>query len=514
MITYKIGTRGSLLAVTQSTLIKNELERISGEKFELVLIQTQGDQITNKPLWQLEGKDFFTKELDEALLNESVDFVIHSYKDLGSERPDGIKLAAVTERRFAHDILLMPKKIIKELKDWKGDLIIGTSSPRRIVNLTSSLKKYLPHLKNQDTIIRCETLRGNVNTRIKKLKDGQYHGITLALAGLERLAQGEKSRSELSELLDGLNYLVLPQSIFPSAAAQGALGIEMKADRNDGGKLSQILSKLNHEITIEEVKKEREAFKAFGGGCHLAVGIHVRKIGNTFLHVHAGEVDGKRVDIKWLEGNPKPHLPAGKKYFVGLPHGERTDVVYDDLLAKIPEAKDLALTHKHVFVTSRYALPTLRASLHSEPEGVWASGTKTAQELSNEGIWFNGTSDSLGTADLVAFKHSEVLRMFHPSINKSWTVLSHDEATTDLGSVVGCYTRKPQNVSEAFANEMRLVGACLWTSFNQYEIYLKQFPFLKDALHCCGLGKTWQEFQKAGVTIHPLASMQEFYELK
>ena len=177
MITYKIGTRGSLLAVTQSTLIKNELERISGEKFELVLIQTQGDQITNKPLWQLEGKDFFTKELDEALLNESVDFVIHSYKDLGSERPEGIKLAAVTERRFAHDILLMPKQIIKDLKDWKGDLVIGTSSPRRIVNLTASLKKYLPYLKNQDTIIRCETLRGNVNTRIKNMFCGIFKQI-------------------------------------------------------------------------------------------------------------------------------------------------------------------------------------------------------------------------------------------------------------------------------------------------------------------------------------------------
>jgi hydroxymethylbilane synthase len=514
MTTYKIGTRGSLLAVTQSTLMKNELERISGEKFELVLIQTQGDQITDKPLWQLEGKDFFTKELDEALLNESVDFVIHSYKDLGSERPEGIKLAAVTERRFAHDIFLMPKSIIKELKNWNGELVVGTSSPRRIANLSTSLKKYLPHLKNQDTNIRCETLRGNVNTRIKKLKDGQYHGITLAFAGLERLAQGEKSRAELEALLDGLNYLVLPQSIFPSAAAQGALALEMKADRQDNGKLAQILAKLNHETTIEEVKKEREAFKAFGGGCHLAVGIHVKKVGNTFLHIHSGEVDGKRIDVKWLEGMTKHQVAAGKKYFVGLPRGERTDVVYDELLAKTPVTKEIDLKNKHVFITSRYTLPTLGASLETGPEGVWAAGTKTAQLLADEGIWLNGTSDSLGTADLVAFKHSEVLKIFHPSIQNPWTVLSHHEGTTDLGSVVGCYTREPQKVSESFTNDMNKVGACLWTSFQQYEIYLKQFPCLKDAHHYCGLGKTWQEFQKAGVNINPLASMQEFYELK
>ena len=514
MTTYKIGTRGSLLAVTQSTLMKNELERVSGEKFELVLIQTQGDQITNKPLWQLEGKDFFTKELDEALLKGNVDFVIHSYKDLGSERPKGIKLAAITERKFAHDILLMPKHHIKELKSWKGDLVIGTSSPRRIVNLTQSLKNYLPYLKQQDTLIRCETLRGNVNSRIKKLKDGQYHGITLALAGLERLAHGEKSRIELQDLLEGLNYLILPQSVFPSAASQGALGIEMREDRDDGGKLASILAKLNHELTVEEVQRERLAFKAFGGGCHLAVGIHVKKVGDTFLHVHAGEVDGKRIDHKWLEGVTQFKTEPGKKNFVGLPRGDRTDVIYDQLLAKIPETKDLDLNHKHVFMTSRYALPTLRASLHTTPEGVWAAGTKTAQMLCDEGVWINGTSDSLGTKDLIDLKHSEVLKMLHPSINKSWAVLSHQDATSDLGSVVGCYERKAQDVSADFVAELKNIGACLWTSFQQYEIYIKQFPFLKNAHHCCGLGKTWQEFQKAGVNIHPLASMQDFYELK
>src|SRR5690606_1802686 len=129
----------------------------------------------------------------------------------------------ITERRFAHDILLMPKQHIKSLKNWKGDLIVGTSSPRRIANLTNSLKKYLPCLNGQDTLVRCEVLRGNVNTRIKKLRDGQFHAITLALAGLERLAQGEKSRGELASLLEGLNYFILPQSVFPSAAAQGAL---------------------------------------------------------------------------------------------------------------------------------------------------------------------------------------------------------------------------------------------------------------------------------------------------
>lgn len=514
MSTYKIGTRGSLLAVTQSTLMKNQLEKISGEKFELVLIQTQGDQITNKPLWQLEGKDFFTKELDEALLAGKVDFVIHSYKDLGSVRPEGIKLAAITERKFAHDILLIPNSTIEKLQDWDGEFIVGTSSPRRIANLTHSLKNYLPHLKNKNTNIRCETLRGNVNSRIKKLRDGNYQAITLALAGLERLAHGEKSRAELESLLDGLNYFILPQSIFPSAASQGALGIEMHANRDDDGKLAAILAKLNHQTTIDEVTRERIAFKEFGGGCHLAVGINVKKVGDTYFHVHAGEVDGKRIEKKWLEGSERPKLSSHQKLFVGLGHGERRDVVYDQFLTKVSKSHDLNLLDKHVFITSRYTIPTLKASQSKKSQGIWAAGTKTAQLLCEDGFWINGTSDSLGTKDLYEFKNSKALKIIHSSIDLDWTVLSHDEATTDLGQVVGCYERKIRPVTDQFISELKSVGACLWTSYPQYQEYLKQFPFLKEAHHFCGLGKTWQEFQKAGVKINPLASMQEFYELK
>lgn len=514
MSTYKIGTRGSLLAVTQSTLVKNQLAKISGEKFELVLIKTQGDTITNKPLWQLEGKDFFTKELDEALLSGEVDFVIHSYKDLGSVRPEGIRLAAVTERKFAHDILIIPQETVSKLKNWTGDLVVGTSSPRRIANLTHSLKNYIPFAKANGINIRCETLRGNVNSRIKKLKDGQYHAITLALAGIERLSHGEKSSIELTDLLQGLNYLILPQSVFPSAASQGALGIEMRADRSDGGKLSGILNQLNHAVTIEEVEREREAFKAFGGGCHLAVGIHVKKVGNTFLHVHSGEVDGKRIDVKKLEGAKKLSLPKNKKIFVGLPQGERADAVYDQLIKKETRVLNLDMAQKHVFVTSRYCLPTLKASLGSNPQGVWAAGTKTAQLLVDDGVWINGTSDSLGTVDLIDLKNSKALQMIHPHLAQDWAVLSHDSGTTDLGKVHGTYSRIEKTVPVDFETELKNVGACLWTSFHQYQTYLTRFPFLKEAQHCCGLGKTWQEFKNHGVDIHPVASMQEFYELK
>lgn len=504
MTTYKIGTRGSLLAVTQSTLIKNECERISGEKFELVTIKTQGDEITNKPLWQLEGKDFFTKELDEALLKGEVDFVIHSYKDLGSLRPAGIKLAAVTERKYAHDILLISNETIKKLSNWSGDFKVGTSSPRRIANLTRSLSEYIPHSPK----ISCEMLRGNINSRIRKLKEGQYHAITLALAGVERLAHTEKSRAELTELLTDMNYFVLPQSVFPSAASQGALGIEMQENRQDNGKLIHILSQLAHAKTIEEVFRERKAFKEFGGGCHLAVGIHVKKVGDTFLHVHAGEVDGKRIEARWLENITHPKVTG--KLFVGLPSGSE-NVVYDEYLEKRPETKELTLTKKHLFVTSRYCVNTLKAS--TQPEGLWAAGTKSARELTKNGFWVNGTSDSLGTEDLKALKASKALQIIHPHLNQDWNVLSHHMATSDLGEVVGCYERLEKHVSPEYHQKLKEVGGCYWTSYPQYQAFMLKFPELHHAHHFCGLGKTWQEFQAAGVRVHPVATMEEFYSL-
>jgi hydroxymethylbilane synthase len=509
MTTYKLGTRGSLLAVTQSTLIKNQIEQLAGVKVELVSIKTQGDQITNTPLWQLEGKDFFTKELDEALLKGEVDFVVHSYKDLGSERPAGIKLAAVTERKFAHDILLIRNDVIAKLPEFSGEFVVGTSSPRRIVNLTSHLAPLIPFAKKNNLQVKCETLRGNVNTRIQKLKDGQYHAITLALAGIERLAEGENSRAELRSLLEGLNYFILPQSTFPSAASQGALGIETKENREDGGKLLSILGKLAHPRTMEEVAKERKAFKEYGGGCHLAVGIHVKQFSEKhFLHVHAGEVDGNKIEKKWLENIQWPKIKSDK-LFIGLPKGS-SPYLFDEYLIKKPLAQKLDLSDKHVFVTSRYCIETLNAS--TRPLGIWAAGSRTAQRLTEAGYWINGTSDSLGTEDLENLKSSKALAMFN-NINSSWTVLSHEKSTSILGQVVGSYEREKASVSQEWINELKSVGACYWTSYPQYETYLKDFPFLSQVPHFCGLGKTWQEFNQENIQVTPVATMQDFYSL-
>lgn len=498
---YKIGTRGSLLAVTQATLIKNQLEAVSGRVFELVLIKTQGDQIVDRPLWQLEGKDFFTKELDEALLNGAVDLVIHSYKDLGSERPDGIQLSAITERSYAHDILLVPQKNVDALKTWQGEFKVGTSSPRRITNLTSQLAPYLTAAKLE---VKCETLRGNVNTRIQKLRDGQYHAITLALAGLDRLSQGDRSQAELRGLLQDMNFVVLPLSAFPSAAAQGALAIECATHRTDGGALESIISQLHHPLTAQEVSRERKAFKGYGGGCHLAVGIHVRAMDGQFLHYHRGEKDGEQILLKEREGvSPPAQQPAA----VFLGQGSAPGVIVDTHYRKRSTGAIAPTQGKHVFVTTAHTLP----SLQMPSQTLWSAGTETHKKMVQQGHWVNGSADSLGVREIQKLVESRALQMMMGEA--PWLVLSHAKTQSPLGEVFAGYQQEMQAPSAAEIEQLKKVTHAWWASFPQYEAYTALVPEMKKAQIYCGLGKTHQEFSARDLLATALTDHHEFLKL-
>lgn len=494
---YKIGTRGSLLALTQCNQVKDQLEALTGDSFELEVIKTQGDMITNAPLWQLDGKDFFTKELDEALIEGRVDLVVHSYKDLGSIRPEEITLAAVTKRTFAHDVLLIKNETIAEIKH-KKEFIVGTSSPRRIVNIEKELTEFLPGGKN--VMVKTKMLRGNVNTRIQKLRDGEFDAIVLALPGIERLALTESSCTELRRLLVDINFMILPQSVFPSSASQGALGIECKKNRNDDGELFAKLKKMEDTVTVEEVSRERKAFNAYGGGCHLAVGINVKKIRNFFLHTHKGLLDEKVVSLSSLEGRDLPAFVTPPKVFNGHPAS-------DELIIKknIPHQLIPGL---NLYVTSKHCLPVVK---ETTPNTLWAAGTKTMKDLAALGFWVNATSDSLGDDEIKNFLDSRALGLMIGE-DKLISVLSNDKATSTLSEdVIACYTREINPAySPAFAQMIKNCDVFYWTSFFQYETFTQHFPEIKSRVHACGLGKTYQQFVNAHINVIPMGSMDEF----
>ena len=249
-----IGTRGSELALWQANFVKDRLAE-HNVAAELKIIKTQGDRILNLSFDKLEGKGFFTKELEEELLAGTIDLAVHSHKDLPTENPPGLIIAAVSEREDPSELLLILKDCVDvhQKMSLKYGATVGTSSNRRKAQLLA----YRPDLEIED-------LRGNVPTRIDKLRDEKYDAIMIAKAGVSRL-NINLSEFHVEELT--------PVELVP-APAQGVLAIQI---RENDGELFNVLQALNHPDVAEELKVERTVLKLFGGGCHLPLGCYCRR---------------------------------------------------------------------------------------------------------------------------------------------------------------------------------------------------------------------------------------------
>jgi len=252
--TLIIGTRGSELALWQANFVKDRLAE-NNVTAELKIIKTQGDRILNLSFDKLEGKGFFTKELEEELMAGTIDIAVHSHKDLPTDNPPGLIIAAVSEREDPSELLLILKDCVDvhQKMSLKYGAIVGTSSNRRKAQLLA----YRPDLEIQD-------LRGNVPTRIGKLRDEKYDAIMIAKAGVSRL-NIDLSEFHVEELM--------PTELIP-APAQGVLAIQIRENDRD---LFDVLQKLNHPNVAEELAVERTVLKLFGGGCHLPLGCYCRR---------------------------------------------------------------------------------------------------------------------------------------------------------------------------------------------------------------------------------------------
>jgi hydroxymethylbilane synthase len=246
----RIGTRGSDLALWQAHFVKAKLENLGCEVL-LQIIVTQGDRIQDLSFDKLEGKGFFTKEIEAALLNNDIDLAVHSHKDLETTQPEGLCIGAVSYREDPSELLLMRKTAQDPTQHWglKAGAVIGTSSARR----KSIIKALRPDLQ-------IEELRGNVPTRIDKLRAGHYDAILLANAGVSRLQLA----------LDDLHTLVLDPTEFVPAPAQGVLGLQI---RQNDAQTQAIVAQLNHPDVASQIAIERGVLQALQGGCQLPLGV-------------------------------------------------------------------------------------------------------------------------------------------------------------------------------------------------------------------------------------------------
>jgi len=259
-----IGSRGSDLALWQANHVKAQLENI-GCTVEIKIIVTQGDAIQHLSFDKLEGKGFFTKEIEKELLEGNIDLAVHSHKDLETNPPAGLMIACVSEREDPADLLLVAKGSIDTSKEWnlKENAIVGTSSARR----KSQVMRFRPDVEIKD-------LRGNVPTRIQKLRDGGYDAILLAKAGVDRL------KIDLSEF----EVVVMNPKSFVPAPAQGVLGLQI---REGDTALFDVLQKLNHTEVQRRIGVERKVLNLMEGGCQLPLGVYCDE--NDIVYVSYSE---------------------------------------------------------------------------------------------------------------------------------------------------------------------------------------------------------------------------------
>jgi len=272
----RIGTRGSQLALFQANWVKDQLVQTHPDlKVTLIKIKTTGDKIQNAPLAKIGGKGLFVKEIEEALLQKRIDLAVHSIKDVPTEFPQGLHLSVITQREDPRDVFI--SRDGKGLKDLPQHAKIGTSSLRRQAQLL--------HFRSDFELV---PLRGNLDTRLKKLKTMNLDAIVLALAGVKRLGLEEN----ITE--------IIPTDISLPAIGQGALGIETRL--NDK-KVEEPIQFLNDKDSWIAVSAERAFLKKLEGGCQVPIAAFARIVGTTLqIDGLVGTIDGKRLIRHHREG--------------------------------------------------------------------------------------------------------------------------------------------------------------------------------------------------------------------
>ena len=281
-----IGSRGSQLALWQANWVKSQLENLhNNADISIRVITTSGDKIKDVPLSKIGGKGLFVKEIEEALMAKEIDLAVHSMKDVPIEIPSQLEISIITKRENPLDALI--SKNGKKLADLPQGATIGTSSLRRSSQLLNHRNDFKIH-----------PLRGNVDTRLKKVEEGKYDAILLASAGLNRLGWSNRITEEIS------HEIIIP------AMGQGALGIETRLGDT---KTYNFISSLNHEQTNYEVSAERALVGKLDGGCQVPIGAYAKIEGNLItLKGLVASLDGKIIHKSEIVGPIEDAINIGQ----------------------------------------------------------------------------------------------------------------------------------------------------------------------------------------------------------
>lgn len=466
---------GLLLASRQSDLARLQAYQVGqalvdqGLSVDYHFRQSLGDINQSDPLWKMPEKGVFTEDFRKGLEEGHWDMVIHSWKDLPIEEMEKTAIVATLPRADARDVLVFKKDHFQK-KQKTPQLRLYSSSPRRIYNLAPFLKEFFP-LPLQS--VEFESVRGNILTRVRKLMESEeVDGLIVAKAALDRLLKVEgdefvEGQKELKKHLNQCLFQVLPLSLNPTAAAQGALAIEIRKDRED---LKKVLSKIHCEATWQAAGQERQVLKSYGGGCHQKIGVSCY-VGTW------GQVEFLRGETE--EGQPLERVSFSKKYSPLQQPSQQKLSVFKRLPREF--VKDSSYTGH--FVSRSSSVPD--SIDFAIDEVVWASGLQTWKKLAQRGIWVSGCSDSLG---------EESVDQLGPLFaGRKWYKWSHSRAPQSKDkTLLPTYDLQSKPLQESFEG----IQEFFWMSGTQFEEVIRQKPELLKARHFCGPGHTFQHIQK------------------
>lgn len=474
----KIASRSSDLARIQAFQVARTLKKMDASiEIEHEFRSSLGDQNLDVPLASWGSKGVFTQDFFEDLKARKFDMVVHSWKDLPTESREGTTVAATLPRADVRDLILIPKEVWDRTE---GRLTLLSSSPRRSYNL-KNFAVYFP--KKID--IEFKNVRGNVPTRIEKMFS-EKAGLILAKAAVDRLlsapeAEFSSTQKQLRARLNDCRFVVLPLSINPPAAAQGALAIEIHAQNAE---LAALLKKINHHETFEDVQWERSTLKSYGGGCHQKIGVlRISKPSSEWSLLKGLTDQGERLDTdRWI--SKQPALPRASKKTAVFPLATKENNWFDRRPLEAAEPKTSAL-----WVAKADAWPE-----NLRYDGVvWASGLSSWKKLAAKGVWVNGCSENLG---------EEEPRLEQLAPHLQWTKLTHKEAATQAkGTALATYELIPKPTEQS--PNLRGKTHFFWLSASSFKRAYELFPQdLQAGHHGCGPGLTY-EFLSAQKLTHP-----------
>lgn len=490
MESIKLIGRSSRLSLLQIDIVKQKIQSaFPNMKVEVIARSSKGDELQNIPLHTVEGSDFFTQDIFDALTIGEADIAVHSLKDMSSEHFFGQNKFAVVDRDDTRDIAVFSNYIEEKIR--RGEtIIIGTCSPRREEMATVFLKKALPQLSAQIKIAT-RSIRGNVETRLRKLNSREYDATILATAGLNRLLKSEDDAVAVKELLTDKKLMLLPLIECVPAPCQGTIVAEAHFSN---AKAIEVLKRINQGALHADCYLEKKIAVKYGAGCIQKFGVTTLATKNgKYLYAAGKDSEGTEF-VKW---DPLPEIKINGSLF------SSTDVMkgffdYNWLNEEIEIEKNVVFVANYKAIQEPHLNPPPRGGLAStlRNKTILASGTKTWFELAKQGYWVTASADALGFEFLLSslgmpvlnIDAKDILILTHEAAGVRWREKGYD--------AISNYKLLPKN-DKAIQESIAAAAAVFWTSFSQYEFYGKYAK--PGAKHLCAGGETAELLKQSGI---------------